>query len=338
MDSAADVVLHIGLHKTGTRYLQRMVLGQLDAERFAVNPEAIHRPLRRVMRDRQNGTALRQAQDAIAAWKQSDPRTLVISEPHICGDMFSGYDDYGENLQLIRRLFPEARILYVVRNQADWLHSAYRQHLARGRPVPIETFLNFFDGRFHSRPARSVNGVRNMEALSLPFLDIYRAYADAYGAERVYMLRQEDLKRDRERFQARLAECLGVERLPDPPTQRSQNRSYSALAIGLFHPSTLRRAKPLMPRRRGILSLARESRVGRSLRRLRRAFIQHVFDRMIYMDWDLLKRSGMREQIDRYYLTELQEIDRIARRILENGPEGSRTARSGQAPIERTQS
>ncbi|MFP4696516.1 hypothetical protein [Thiohalospira sp.] len=35
------VLLHIGLHKTGTRFLQREVFGQLDPTQFSVNPEPL---------------------------------------------------------------------------------------------------------------------------------------------------------------------------------------------------------------------------------------------------------------------------------------------------------
>jgi len=321
MDSAANVVLHIGLHKTGTRYLQRLVLRQLDPARFNVDPLELIRPLRRAVRHPGDAAAAGELEKAVGRWRRSgDRRTLVLSEPHICGDMFSGYHDYAENLQLMHQLFPEARIMYVVRKQAGWLHSAYRQHLARGKPVPIETFLNFFDGRFHPRPARKVNGVRNMEALTLPFLAIYRAYAEASGPGRVYLLRHEDLKRSPDAFERRLAECLGIERLPDAPTQRSQNRSYSALAIGLFHPSTLRRPRPLVSGSTRPEGRRLPSRLTGPLRRLRRGFIQHVFDRLIYVDWDLLERGGMREQVERHYAAENAEIERIGRLILERGP------------------
>lgn len=322
MSGDGDVVLHIGLHKTGTRYLQRMVLHQLDRGRFAVDPPEVHRPLRRAVRQPGNRQAEAEAEAAVERWRQAgDRRTLVLSEPHICGDMFSGYHDYGENLRLIRRLFPEARVLYVVRDQAGWLHSAYRQHLARGKPVPIETFLNYFDGRFQPRLARSVNGVRNMEALSLPFLDIYQAYARTYGPGNVYMFRHEDLRREPETVEHRLAECLGIEHLPDPPSKRSQNRSYSALAIHLFHPATLRRPRPLAPRTSGRMrGSGILNRVTGRLRRLRRSFIQHVFDRLVYIDWDLLERAGMREPIEAHYAAENTEIARISRIILDEGP------------------
>ena len=63
----------------------------------------------------------------------------------------------------VKRVGAEARILYVARAPADWLHSAYRQSLVKGRGGPIETFLNS-DGTFNEKRAVFADGMRNMDA------------------------------------------------------------------------------------------------------------------------------------------------------------------------------
>ncbi len=311
------VILHIGLHKTGTRYLQRDVFRLLDAERFVFNPRALTLAVRAAVRNPGDRSYAEAARDAVDAWRRSaDSRTLIISEPHISGDMYNQHEDCGCNARLMRELFPEAQIIYFVRRQSDWLQSAYRQQLVKGGSIPMEVFLNHYNERFMSRPDRWTHGGRSVEALSQRFLEIYHAFATQYGAEYVHLFRQEDLRRQSADVKTALAAVLGVATLPEPPRERLQNRSYSALAIHLFHPRTLRRfaaptaadcGRPARPFHKAL----------RPLTRLRRVFIQHVFDRLIYRDRDLLQAHDMRGRIDAHYVVENAELARIAERVLQ---------------------
>lgn len=313
------VILHIGLHKTGTRFLQREVFKQLDPEYFNYNPQPLWPILRQTVRNPGDLRLAIQAREVVDTWRRSrDYRTLILSEPHISGDMYSSHQDYLKNLILMQELFPEAQIIFFVRKHSDWLHSAYRQHLAKGKPASIEAFLNFRQGAFQSRKGRKINGIRNIEAMNLRFLEIYQAYAKGFGRGRVFLLRQEDLQQSHNKVKSLLAEVLGLEFLPSPSRVRRHNRSYSALAIYLFFPGVWR--NKINKEAKEITKEAKPwwlKKVQNILRRLRRGFIQHVFDRLIYYDWDLLARHGMREQIEAHYAQENAELKRIARDILE---------------------
>lgn len=327
-----DTVLHIGLHKTATRFLQRAVFRSLDGDRFLVNPACLARPLRRALRS-PTPENRESARTAVArAREEAAGRTLVVSDPTISGDMYSSHADYLQNLELVHELFPEARVVYVVRCQSDWLQSAYRQALVKGPGMPIERFLNYYDGEFQPRVARRVYGVRNVEALTLRFLDIYRDYADRFGSDRVYLFRQEDLRTSRDRVFARLAEALGLTDLPELPQRVSGNRSFSALAIRLFFSGT--GTTPERPRPEAAEPPTPRTRPRRPLRRLRTTFIRHVFDKILYKDWDLLARHGMREQIDRHYREEFEALTRAAEEVLEYGP-GPRARARAELPENR---
>lgn len=316
----ARVVLHIGLHKTATRFLQRALFRSLDATGFLFNPPELMAALRRALRQpssESRSDLLRAARNAL---DEAGARTLVVSDPGISGDMFNNHADYADNLALIRTVFPHATVIYCVRNQADWLHSAYRQMLVKGRSAPIEMFLNFRDGEFQPRLARRTNRVRTLEALHLRWLEIYRAYCDAYGPERVYLFRQEDLRLQPDRVYARIAEALGIERLPELPARVSGNRAFSALAIRLFFPGTLRAVDV----RRAELGNRPPAgflwSLGRPLRNLRTLLIRHVIDRLTYKDWDLLAAHGMRERLEAHYRDENGRLSAAAGTILEQGP------------------
>lgn len=331
---ARSVVIHIGLHKTGTRFLQRLVFSQLDRTRYTFNPPAIAGPLRRALRSPGDASRRAQLAAAVAHWRaQPDDRALVLSQPHASGDMYGMHAGYDRNAALLRELFPEARIVYVVRHPASWLQSAFRQSLAKDPGQPIERFLNFHDGRFHRRQAAWLAGNRNVDALGLRFLDIYHTYAKTFGAERVCVFTQEDLRRRRGAVSARLAELLGLERLPEPPHERSQNRSFSALAIHLFFPGTWLRSRRPPASARGKAGGPWRRHLA-PLRKLRTNLIKHGFDRLLYVDWDLLARQGMREKLKAHYAEEYAELQRIAARVLEEGPQAM-AAEQDREPVGR---
>lgn len=337
--SQFQVVIHIGLHKAATRFLQRAVFRQLDHSRFWVNPNPVYHDLRQAARNPGDeyweSAAAAAAEDAR---KHAAGRTLVLSDPSISGDMYSAHADYRINLELVHRLFPEARIIYFVRRQSSWLQSAWRQSLVKERGQPIEAFLNFYDGEFRPRIGRRVFGGRNLEALNLRFLEIYQAYAESFGAERVYLFRQEDLRRKPEAVYMRLAEALGIERLPPLPPRVSSNRAFSALAIRLFMPATQRApVRPSADDPRATKGPA-EWLVRRYARRLRSLLVRHVFDRLIYRDWDYLERHGMRDRIDDFYSDELERTAAAAERVLDEGPglAALQASRKGETDISRS--
>jgi len=311
------VILHIGLHKAATRFLQRAVFARLDANRFLVNPPELVRALKQAIRFPCPETRAALEQAATAAREQAGGRRLLVSEPTISGDMYSAHEDWVANRDLVQALFPDATIVYFTRRQSNWLQSAYRQHLAKGVAIPLETFLNFRDGEFRERPHRFVGGARTTNARDLRFLAIYRGYAEAFGADKVYLFRHEDLSGRPEAVSPRLSEALGIESLPDSSGAPRHNRAFSALAIRLFFPGVHR--TPQWTGRIQYPSRVHE-RLARTGRRLRTAFVQHIFDKIIYRDRDLLAAHGMREHLEAHYEAENRAIERVAAQIRTHGP------------------
>lgn len=310
---AQNVYIHIGLHKTATRFLQRSVYATLDSHRFNCNPKGLVDALYRYLRS-PDDTKLKNRFETEFAREQQDSRDLLISLPDISGDMYNSHDNARANLAIIRQYWPKARIMYFVRRQSDWLLSAYRQSIQKGVFGPIEVFLNFYDGEFQKKTFQRRGGMRNVEAYGLKLFDIYEAWAEAYGAENVWMIRYEDFRENRQRVVELLAQWLQVEKLPPPKGGGARhNRSFSALAISLFCGGM----KPPKTPPKGVDQLGawqKKYSPVRLLRNLRRIFIRKVFDRIIYRDWDLLARGGMREKIDRFYEDENQHIEQHARR------------------------
>jgi len=310
---APQIYIHIGLHKTATRFLQRSVFAHLDRKAFNHNPQPLTDLLYRHLRNPDDQSLKQRFDDACASVLQQDTRKLLISLPDISGDMYNSHDNAWQNLELIKTKFAQARILYFVRDQADWLLSAYRQSIQKGVFGPLEVFLNFYDGDFKPKTAQRRGGMRNVDARGLKLWAIYQAYAEAYGADNVYLIRYEDFRANRDAVVRWLAEWLQVPSIPvhrDGKTRH--NRSFSALAIRLFCGG---RTPPKSPPKAADRLSAWQKTYSpvRLLRNLRRVFIRKVFDRIIYKDWDLLARNGMRETLERHYQDENKLIAQAAR-------------------------
>ncbi len=310
-----EVILHIGLHKTATRFLQRAVFNNLDSGTFEVNPEPFTELLHQHMR-RPDDVALTEKFSRAAAALVDDPRKLLISLPDISGDMYNSHDNYLANRDVVKKLFPEAKVIYFVRNQADWLVSAYRQSMQKGACGPIEVFLNYRDGEFQPKRARYLGNMRNVNALDQRFYAIYEAYAEAYGADNVYLVRYEDFRRNRQGVVDVLCQALGIDSLPVSQPSSTPNRSFSALALNLFCSGFWLRMFPprASDKPRGPAWLRRYGPT-RLLRVLRRHFIRKIWDRLWYVDWDLLAKDRMRERLNEHYTTENEKIRSAARAV-----------------------
>lgn len=308
----AKIYIHIGLHKTATRFLQRSVFKHLDSKEFYYNPEPFTDSLYRYIRDPDNAQ-MKSRYDSEYEKLATDTRHLLISLPDISGDMYNSHDNSQIALAILREKFPRARILFFVRDQADWLLSAYRQSIQKGVFGPIEVFLNFYDGQFQKKTAQRRGGMRNVDALGLKFLEIYQDYVHVYDRDQVFLVRYEDFRAQRDAVVKRLAIWLDLETLPvHLDGKKRHNRSFSALAINLFcngmHP-------PKTPPRGSATVSVWQKKYSpmRIVRNLRRLFIKKVFDRIVYKDWDLLARNNMRTIIDEHYRQENQKIKEYAR-------------------------
>jgi hypothetical protein len=131
-------LLHIGYHKTGTTWLQRHVFGDSGtgfsqmggAQRLiAVNPFDFRPKWIRKQMGRKIGQA--QAQGLVPVLSSE----RLSGEPH-----FGGYDSelIADRLAAV---FPDARILVVVREQTSMFLSIYKEYIRRGGAASLRQYL-----------------------------------------------------------------------------------------------------------------------------------------------------------------------------------------------------
>jgi Sulfotransferase family len=111
----------------------------------------------------------------------------------------------------LRELYPSSKVLMVIREQSDWLHSIYKYsmlHLPAGQ-------------RKFSEYLSTPHGIASLEAGH--FDQTIEAYVDAFGSSRVGVLRFEDIINAPEHFSKSLCGYLGIpiRRLPEAAENQS---------------------------------------------------------------------------------------------------------------------
>jgi hypothetical protein len=202
----ARPLLHVGLHKTGTSWLQRHLFraaagagfrtcgNENDAKRELVRPHDLDF-------DPQRARAFYQPRfDRVAAAGS----TPVITAERLCGDMLFGAYDSARIAERLVATFPDGRVLLVIREQRRILFSSYQQYVKMGGVLGLEQYLR---KPRHAHPWPCDLNHFDYERL-------IRHYHRLFGAESVLVLPLELLQREPHIFVARIVDFTDAR--PEP--------------------------------------------------------------------------------------------------------------------------
>lgn len=170
--------------------------------------------------------------------------------------------DPGETASRLHKAHPRAKVLLVIREQADWLNSVYKYSITQ-LPATQRSFADY---------CATPYGAVLLQAGH--FDQTIRAYIDVFGSHCVRVLRYEDIINAPKRFAAELCAFIGITERPLP--QRRENESHAQIAriLKLFPiidrlPRRVKDAvKPhaarLLPGARGVILSSRDIRILRS--------------------------------------------------------------------------
>ncbi|QTN38494.1 hypothetical protein HZ996_04810 [Cryomorphaceae bacterium] len=230
-----ETIVHIGLHKTGTKYLQHHLFPKLDVEGFNYNPEpftqyamdyikaeASDRPLvlKAIIREREE--------------LKKDNRKKLISKEIMCGDLFSAYRNWKENVKGLKDVFGECKIIVSLRFQPNWLISCYRESVHEHHYQPIEKFLAYdseSDEFLRDVSPRNNLGFAQLDALRLDYEKMLSELYQTFDRENVFVYFFEDFKRDRTAVIERILDFIGSGAVEPKPISGIPNRGYSAASI-----------------------------------------------------------------------------------------------------------
>jgi len=138
----ADILVHIGYHKTGTTWLQRVLFNN-SAIGFALpfsNQEILPLLVYPHALDFNPHTCRKHFQPKLV---EASKRGLipVLSSEELSGNPHSDGYASKEFADRLMAVFPEARILIVIREQKDMIVSTYKQYVKVGGPCSLAEYL-----------------------------------------------------------------------------------------------------------------------------------------------------------------------------------------------------
>ena len=131
--------------------------------------------------------------------------------------------DPGETARRIYNVHPQAKVLLLIREQADWLQSVYKYVMSQ-LPWNQRSFADY---------CATPSGVVLLGAAH--FDQTIRPYVDIFGSDRVRVLRFEDIVGAPKRFASQLCAFVGISEQPIP--QKRENDTHAQIArIQRFFP------------------------------------------------------------------------------------------------------
>ena len=225
-----EIVLHVGLPKTASTFLQKRVFPQLDKSLVCYNPERVMEQLVKSKKHSYDAESLQALRECLVEELKSisQPKVLISYE-QMCGNPWNSFSRFREMTDFMHSLFPNAKIILVLRAQDDWLHSLYRETVAMLNPIwPRQ----FFGPRNH-RSRAIARRFPDLDIWSYDFADMHAHYIRCFGPDRVTVVFFEELKQDPARFVYRVLQALGLE--PSEEFRRTvERRGLSAFSILLL--------------------------------------------------------------------------------------------------------
>lgn len=296
------IYLHVGMPKTATTFLQVRCFPYLKGLRYQNKDirDLVDRIIytNPIFLDRKK---IKQELDGLL--RSMGDENLLISQERLFGNMLRNYHDNVYLAGCLKAVFPNAKLIVVIRRQDELAESIYKQALQGYYYQTLNSFLNYKNGVF----ADSGDPL-GLPSLDVKQLDLHRYvwnYVEHFGRENVCVLPYELLRDDRRAFLNQLGAALEVDPVY-PAHNYHENRSYSwlacrtALLLNRFvriegDGSRLLQFIPNKPFLSYLNRRAAEKKVYKMLRDISRRltlryFLQDGLDRVIYIRRNLISK------------------------------------------------
>ena len=223
--SELQTLLHIGYHKTGTTWLQDHLFRNAQAGFCA--PFSRQREIpRHFVLPSPFAFDAQKARDFFLPPCEAAMRSglvPVLSAERLSGNPHSGGYDVKEIADRLHEVFPQARVLIVVREQRAMILSSYKQYVRVGGTASLEDYLDppFYRDRLPLR-------VPMFQWDYFDYVPLLEYYGALFGSERVLALPFEAFLRDGADFVARLAGFCGARAIAELPFEAPSNAALSS--------------------------------------------------------------------------------------------------------------
>ena len=209
-----EIIIHPGMHKTGTTFLQWNVFPYVDANYLwhAFYKAGIGGAL-----DTSKEVDIEKIKERFDSLI-SDEKVNIISEENMYTYQFTKEDDRFTRLERIKQLFPEAKVVFGKRNKDESLVSWYVEYVAVGGVLDFQGFLDKY---------------MNLEKLDPEPYE--KKLKEHYGEENVFVYSMDDLRKDQDKLIGDICTFMNVEK-PEKYRKKPARVGYGlgALKLSLF--------------------------------------------------------------------------------------------------------
>jgi hypothetical protein len=227
---ATEPLIHIGYHKTGSSWLQRFVFSAKAGAGFTRFDKGRDGPINTLIVSPNaldfDADAARGRFTELIGGATERGLTPVVSSERLSGHPFTGGYDSKDLAERLAAVFPDGRVLIVIREQREAVLSTYRQYVKAGGPWKLRQFLD--------PPVDTRTRIRLFDSRHFAYHRLIRTYQRLYGEDRVLVLPYELLRTEPKRFVTSIAGFAGAA-LPEGfvdslPVDARPNLASSAVA------------------------------------------------------------------------------------------------------------
>ncbi len=215
------MLIHIGYHKTATTWLQLFYFPHHPELAFIAGHETLWQHLISPHPLEFNPQVAKQLFNPLIEQSLKNQQLPVLSAERLSGNPHAGGFDNKEIADRLKTVFPDAKILLVIRRQKDAILSNYKQYIRVGGICNLIDYLN--------PPADGRIPLFRLENFAYHYLANY--YVQLFGQDKVKIMLYEQFRQQPQLFIQQLSEFIGVSTDQTFPTAQQVNNSMSDLGI-----------------------------------------------------------------------------------------------------------
>jgi hypothetical protein len=237
----SEPLIHIGLHRTGSTWIQKALLPHADVPLDDAWPDRgdIARKLIMPSNAGFSASVVRIELEERCREVRERGHQPVISHERFSGNPSSGGIDMSRTARRLQQVAPDAKILIILREQQSHLESIWCQAVRIGLFCSAEDYLRPYDpGDFR---------VPHFEPSYLLYDEILGEYVDRFGRDRVLALDFAHLRRDPKAYVNAICSFCGTSSVDDVPRETKYARPHPLEAAILRRGNLLHRRTSMNP-------------------------------------------------------------------------------------------
>ncbi|MEX2596738.1 MAG: sulfotransferase domain-containing protein, partial [Salibacteraceae bacterium] len=214
-----EVFIHVGIPKTGSTFLQKKVFKNINhLDYYKSHPYLAERV--DSIPNMSFSDDIDDLSNEITEYiSKNSIKKLLISNESLFGHPLHNFLNHELIIRNLKVIFPNAKILVVIRNQIDFFESLYKYVVYLGYPLNKSQFFRIEDGQFQKW---GYNKGVNISIFSLDYYKLMEVYEKYYSKDVISLLPYEKLRELPNEFKHSLEEWI-CEEINDWPITSKVN-------------------------------------------------------------------------------------------------------------------